>query len=122
MISTRLFIAAALACNFLLAMAAPAVLDDRCPKAKVIICDNTHFRGDCKTVEVELDTCAKVEKEWNDRISSIENTSRAAFRCVWYINNKCEGDGYANQKDDDLGDGNGAFSESISAYRCSPNE
>jgi hypothetical protein len=57
MIPNQLIIAAALACNFLLTMAAPTVLDDRCPKAKVKICDSTDFRGDCKTVEVELDTC-----------------------------------------------------------------
>jgi hypothetical protein len=48
---------AVLACHILLALGAPAVLDDRCPKAKVKICDSTDFRGDCKTVEVELDTC-----------------------------------------------------------------
>ncbi|KAK0620354.1 hypothetical protein B0T14DRAFT_521208 [Immersiella caudata] len=111
-----------LACHILLTLGAPTVLDDRCPKAKVRICDSTNFRGDCKSIEVELEKCVKVEKAWNDRISSIENMSRAAFNCQWFLDGKCEGDWYGNQNDGDLGDGNGKFDESISAYKCAPNE
>ncbi|KAI8648233.1 hypothetical protein NCS57_01491400 [Fusarium keratoplasticum] len=57
-------------------------------------------------------------KAWNDRISSIKNQAKSAYKCTWYIGYNCNGKSYSNQEDANLADGDGAFNDSISSYSC----
>jgi hypothetical protein len=58
-------------------------------------------------------------KGWDDGISSIQNLRPNNFECVWWQHSGCNGEKYDNQVEGNLADGNGAWNDRISAFRCS---
>ncbi|KAH7234270.1 hypothetical protein FSOLCH5_013594 [Fusarium solani] len=87
-------------------------------QASIFYCSNIRWNGECRAVGVPLDTCHNLPKAWNDRISSIKNQAKSAYKCTWYIGYNCNGKSYSNQEDANLADGDGAFNDSISSYSC----
>ncbi|KAK2797234.1 hypothetical protein FQN51_008757 [Onygenales sp. PD_10] len=86
--------------------------------AEIFMCEHDEWNGACTTDSVPLDTCKNVPAGWSNRITSIRNVSKDISKCTWYLNDNCGGEGYDNQVDADLADGDGKFSDSINSYSC----
>ncbi|KAK0616096.1 hypothetical protein B0T17DRAFT_367999 [Bombardia bombarda] len=99
-------------------VASPAAVGLLAVQSAVRMCKDSEWRGDCKTVLVDLGVCTNISGDYNDKISSIENQSSGNTKCTWYIDGNCNGSSYSNQKDAKLQDGNGKFNDSISSFSC----
>ncbi|KAK4671696.1 hypothetical protein QC764_0097880 [Podospora pseudoanserina] len=100
-----------------MAEAEQPALVDRQISVRVFACEHIRSQGACTTFNAPLGQCYNVPAAWNDRISTIINQDRQ-FRCVWFEHGSCSGRSYANQVDDNLGDGDGYFNDRISSIRC----
>ncbi|KAK1622331.1 hypothetical protein BDP81DRAFT_334403 [Colletotrichum phormii] len=87
-------------------------------EATVFMCDDTRFRGRCRTDVIQTGSCYNVPADFVDRISSIRNNDRNRDNCIWYRERECRGESYRNQDDDNLADGNGRFNDAIRSYEC----
>ncbi|KAK1498418.1 hypothetical protein CCUS01_12774 [Colletotrichum cuscutae] len=87
-------------------------------EATVFMCDDTRFRGRCRTDVLQTGSCYNVPESFVDRISSIRNNDRDKDTCTWYRERQCRGESYRNQDDDNLADGNGRFNDAIRSYEC----
>ncbi|KXX81183.1 hypothetical protein MMYC01_201587 [Madurella mycetomatis] len=119
-------LAAILALGVISATAAPAdnVVETKLVKARqntvqVHVCEHIDWRGACRIFTSNAGACFNLPSEWNDRISSIQNLQSSNFHCVWWQHGGCTGEQYDNQEDADLADGNGAWNDRISSWRCS---
>ncbi|KAF9877037.1 hypothetical protein CkaCkLH20_05303 [Colletotrichum karsti] len=90
------------------------------PRADVSVymCADSRFRGECITDNIQTGSCFNVRPEMIDRISSIRNNDRGSTQCTWYRERECRGEGYRNQDDSNLGDGNGRFNDAIRSMEC----
>ncbi|KAI8679388.1 hypothetical protein NCS57_00216800 [Fusarium keratoplasticum] len=82
-------------------------------KSSVYYYTNNRWDGECRTVKVNLDAC-----QFNDRISSIWNNVKGAYKCICYPDGNCNGDSYDNQEDVNQEDATGKFNDSVSSFSC----
>ncbi|KAK2807985.1 hypothetical protein FQN50_005067 [Emmonsiellopsis sp. PD_5] len=102
-------------------MAGSNPISARAASAEIFMCEHGDWNGACTTDSVELNTCKNVPEGWHDRITAIRNVSQDISKCTWYLDDNCAGEGYDNQVDADLADGDGKFSDSINSYSCKAN-
>ncbi|KAK1761513.1 hypothetical protein QBC47DRAFT_370312 [Echria macrotheca] len=121
MVSVRLVLATLASHVFLAASSpTPSGLDTRVSVLAVEFCDSTNFRGVCVEINPDSAQCYDLLPDWDNRASSVDNLGKDSYKCTWYLDGNCQGTSYDNQKDADLGDGNGLFDESISSFICVP--
>ncbi|TQN66163.1 hypothetical protein CSHISOI_09264 [Colletotrichum shisoi] len=87
-------------------------------ETSIDMCENSHFKGDCRKLTVTTGSCYNVPESMAGRISAIRNNNRDKTTCTWYRERDCHGETYKNQDDGNLGDGNGHFNDSIRSLDC----
>ncbi|KAM7189682.1 hypothetical protein V8F33_009930 [Rhypophila sp. PSN 637] len=95
------------------------VVETRDDNARVRVCKNHFFQGDCLTYSLPQGLClGNMSTEWNDVISSYEVINRSEWYCQFYEHASCQGARYDAQIDDTLHDGNGAWADRITSIKC----
>ncbi|KAM7187078.1 hypothetical protein V8F20_011146 [Naviculisporaceae sp. PSN 640] len=83
----------------------------------ILGCEHIRWGAPCVYISSPAGACKDLPPEWNDKFSSVQRNSPSGT-CTWYEHPNCGGQGYGNQNDANLADGNGWWNDRISSFRC----